>query len=1083
MPELGEIYIKVNARLDELERKVQGIEKTLPGKLGKVAEQAGKEFTKKIGEAASKAGNALTVGLTAPLLFAGKNAFDAAMKMETLESSMKILTGSSAKASKELSDLREMSKRVGGDFYSLATASRGLIAGFKGNTKETNYVLENFTKLSTIIGISKPDFERLAINLTQIGGSARLTGDELRETSAILPNLRTLMDKAFGTSRSEDLAKMGITGRQALLKISDAIEKSGMKVNLETMRARLGDFDNQLFELKVTAGKTLLPIANEFLQKSLIPALKATKEWFGKLTDEQKSGLVKWAAFAVAIGPAIKALTLVGSGIKGIIALRASFVASQLAMSASMGASAASATILGGALYRVGFLAGGAIARLGALATTILSSPMALAMTTAGAWYVGLAGAQTGGAFGPTAERHGPSDMSIGVQSRQLEAIEKKKGMAAAIEAYRRMGGKEDGSLGNIGSSVYTRDFHTRAKAYLEKADLDGATKGYEWQKELGGLLKLLNATTAGIGGKKAGTGHIDTTYLTSALIESMGRSIASPGGSAPAACAKFASQLIAKFTDGITDKGKGIEENAAKLWHRVVDMGGKIVTADKALPGAIAYRESKLAPSGYHVGINLGDGRVMDMNGQRDGRRNSKGFDKASNGWKFVNIPKRYLQKGMASGEINDEFIEAYQEMQTAIDEANRRLQESMEPIIKFRNARAAEKLKKSGGFLMDVISVREFGKNFLDLTDEANKNRVRGMAMQESHDALEAEKDTKGKEFIQKWVDNINGMNERSKKIAENKESVKDYVNQLEKQLEKEKELSNVAIALQEIRRRGLKVTGEEFDKIMDLAQAKDNLINKEKEEKALADLKEKRQRAIDRGGDAYRKYLREMVRSSAELNGIEAVRKIRIQDLASQIIFKDGMTGGGLGGFLGGLNKAMIDASSLIDKEDKMRKVKEWKDFGQSLAQSLVDPIKQAMVDFVKFDMKDFVGSIDNILSSAMNSIANKIINDALLGPNGLGGWFNKIAGSIIGGAISGGGGNSGGGGGGGFDGAGSGGAGQGGVTSRLSSASNNMTRPTFVQTINISVAGQVDNRTATQIGVEIGRHAQAALASVT
>ena len=47
------------------------------------------------------------------------------------------------------------------------------------------------------------------LNLTQISGSAKLAGDELREMSAILPTMRPLLEKAFGTAQSEQLAKMG----------------------------------------------------------------------------------------------------------------------------------------------------------------------------------------------------------------------------------------------------------------------------------------------------------------------------------------------------------------------------------------------------------------------------------------------------------------------------------------------------------------------------------------------------------------------------------------------------------------------------------------------------------------------------------------------------------------------------------------------------------------------------------------------------------------------------------------------------------------------------------------------------------
>lgn len=122
------------------------------------------------------------------------------------------------------------------------------------------------------------------------------------------------------------------------------------------------------------------------------------------------------------------------------------------------------------------------------------------------------------------------------------------------------------------------------------------------------------------------------------AMLEEMGRAIKSPGSDAHPACADFASQIIAQITDGITDKGGQKILSAQGLVDRVRKVGGADVPLSNAQAGALAYRPGR-GRSGVHVGIYLGDGRVMDMNGQRDRKRNTFGIDDAS-GWKFINLP-----------------------------------------------------------------------------------------------------------------------------------------------------------------------------------------------------------------------------------------------------------------------------------------------------------------------------------------------------------------------------------------------------------------------------------------------------------
>lgn len=292
------------------------------GRFSVGARRAWKDFGDELGKVSQKAqmaGLAMTAGLTAPILGFSKIAVDAAAKMESMRASMTAITGSSAAANAQLAELEAMAARTATSYDLLVTASKGLIAGFDGDVQGANAVLERFSVLSNALGVSRTDFDRLVINLTQIGGASRLTGDELREMASILPNLRTLLKDAFGTNRTEDLAKLGITGRQALEGIAKAIDARGFKANTETYNAQLQILSTEFFKLKVAAGEALLPIARTVVQY-LTPAFEKLAEYIRNLSPEQKKAAVTLLAIAAAAGPVLMILGSLGNAVSGLIA-------------------------------------------------------------------------------------------------------------------------------------------------------------------------------------------------------------------------------------------------------------------------------------------------------------------------------------------------------------------------------------------------------------------------------------------------------------------------------------------------------------------------------------------------------------------------------------------------------------------------------------------------------------------------------------------------------------------------------------------------------------------------------------------
>lgn len=323
----AEINLKDNlsAPLKEAGDKVRKFSGQARDELGRFtvgARKAWKDFGDELGKFSKKAqmaGLAMTAGLTAPILGFSKIAVDAAAKMEGFRASMTQITGSATASAAQFAELEAMASRTATGYDMLTRASMGLIAAFDGDVKGANAVLERFAILANVMNVSRADFDRVATNLIQIGGTARLAGDELREMSGIIPGFRSLLKDAFGTASTEQLAKYGITGRQALEGIAKAIDAQGFKANTDTYNAQLQILSTEFFKLKVAAGEVFLPIARQVAQL-LTPAFQKLAETIKAMTPEQKKAAVALLGIAAAAGPVLMVLGTMGNAVSGLIA-------------------------------------------------------------------------------------------------------------------------------------------------------------------------------------------------------------------------------------------------------------------------------------------------------------------------------------------------------------------------------------------------------------------------------------------------------------------------------------------------------------------------------------------------------------------------------------------------------------------------------------------------------------------------------------------------------------------------------------------------------------------------------------------
>lgn len=775
------------------------------------------------------AGLAITAGLTVPIGLLAKSSIDAAAQMEGFTSSTSIILGSAKRAEEQLNALREMSDRTGASFEGLTSASQGMIIGFRGDVENANKTLEKFATLANIENLTNEQFKRMALNLQQIAGAARLTGDEMREMRELSRLFSLYMEKAFGTSRSEDLAKLGISGRQALEGIADAMEKDGLIADMNKYTAQVNQLKNAFFFLKVEVGEALLPIAKDIVAK-LIPAFEKLNEKISAMTPEQKKMLVNLLGIAAAIGPVLIALGSIGGAFAGVI----------------KGITSAG-SLFSSFLGVLGLVPG----ELGAvtIALRLITGPIGIAITAVTglfiAWKKNMFGIQDivksvvnslKGEFadtynniigvtkdflkmmkdywGPTLNILGEwiavflkytadefvfkmkfildvvntflaglkfmftGDLSqindsmrasmlrlasiwqAGLAKvlelvvnflRTLKALlsPMKKFMGAigvTLDSFFEFGlDKADMLVNRLKSGAkqlqYMSNYYQKLAESARKANIS-IDKMPELKTLGGGVAPALPTSPGGSGGKA----QKQAQELTAEMLIQMGKSIESTGSKGAAACAMFASKVIAKFTKGITDEGGKIEWSAGNLVKLFKEkLGSAVVDISQALPGSLAFRRGS-GPSGYHVGIPLGDGRIMDMNGQRDGRRNTFDIiDKSQaikEGWKAMNIPAKYMDEAFKSGQVSEGFVQMFNEEMEKLREIERKIMD----VKKVQDQLRVAQMKATGARLKDILSIEEYGMVFDDLNDVLKEAKINALeelhVFEESQAKKEAEK-----------------------------------------------------------------------------------------------------------------------------------------------------------------------------------------------------------------------------------------------------------------------------------------------------------------------------------------------------
>lgn len=269
------------------------------------------------GQALQSVGTSLTAALTVPLGLLGAAAVKSAKDMDSLTRGLTAVMKSSAGASAELKELREVAKLPGLGFKEAIQGSINLqAAGFSAELARRS--LQAFGNALATVGKGKSELDGVNLALSQIASKGKISAEEINQLAERVPQIRKVIEAAFGTSNTEILQKRGLGAGEFVSKIVTELEK---------LPKVTGGVANTFENLMDTIDNALLPIGNAILRvlipaiDAIVPYIERASEAFASLSPTTQTIIVAMAGIAAAIGPVLVILGTLAISLSSIAGL------------------------------------------------------------------------------------------------------------------------------------------------------------------------------------------------------------------------------------------------------------------------------------------------------------------------------------------------------------------------------------------------------------------------------------------------------------------------------------------------------------------------------------------------------------------------------------------------------------------------------------------------------------------------------------------------------------------------------------------------------------------------------------------
>ena len=322
----GSVTIEVELSKEQLEKALESLNKDLKS----IEKPSIKVFDKisknleTIGDISTKAGTALTVGVTAPLIALGTAGVKYNAQMEDFEANLTTLLGNADDAKDMLADLKEMANTTPFETTDLLEATQ-MMLGFGLETNKTKGYLQTLGDIS--MGNSEK-LMSLTLAFSQIGASGKATMEDINQMIDAGFNPLQIISEKTGKSMAElrdEVSKGEISFEDISGAMEDATSEGGRyyKAMEKASKTMNGKLSSAIDALKTALGElteSLLPIVTKGVEK--------ITEWanaFSNLDKESQQTILMIAGIGVAIGPVLTVIGKLSTGIGSAIKILGTF--------------------------------------------------------------------------------------------------------------------------------------------------------------------------------------------------------------------------------------------------------------------------------------------------------------------------------------------------------------------------------------------------------------------------------------------------------------------------------------------------------------------------------------------------------------------------------------------------------------------------------------------------------------------------------------------------------------------------------------------------------------------------------------
>ena len=329
----NEIFKIVGSVLLQDEEFTNGI-KNLINKSEEASNKIADKF-KNIGDTVTKAGEKMTLGLTTPIAGLTALGINYNMEMETLETNLATLLGSTEKASAKLEELRTMGARTPFETMDLVKATQKMLAFGIDADKTSGYL----QVLGDIAMGDANKLDSLTLAFSQISASGKASMEDINQMIDQGFNPLTYVAEKTGETMAEVRDRVS-EGKVSFKEIADAMKTAtseggtfygSMQNASETTAGRISTLKDNFNVMVGTLTESLMPTFEKIVDK-----LSEVVEWFSNLDEGTKETIMNVLLVVGAIGPLLiivgKVVSAIGTVISVFTKLKTIITASATAM-------------------------------------------------------------------------------------------------------------------------------------------------------------------------------------------------------------------------------------------------------------------------------------------------------------------------------------------------------------------------------------------------------------------------------------------------------------------------------------------------------------------------------------------------------------------------------------------------------------------------------------------------------------------------------------------------------------------------------------------------------------------------------